>query len=124
MTNASKFWLTDLVVVRAYDHVRAADAGMQARIKCLSARAVRARREKRRAAADGGTRQHVLAAVFSRRQLIAELHAEIVGQQKAQADPPSCLHDDSRRSTSMCEAKQMQLTVNPNIPINNNLALL
>lgn len=89
-----------LIVVRADDHVRAAGAGLQARIERLSARAVRARREKRRAAADGGARQHVLAG----RQLDAEPHAKIVGRQKAPGDPPSCLHDDFCHSASMREA--------------------
>ncbi|KVO94211.1 hypothetical protein WL21_17410 [Burkholderia ubonensis] len=93
-----------LVIVRADDHIRAAGAGLQARIERLAARAVRARRAERRAAADGGARQHVLAAVFSRWQLDAELYAKIVGPQKDPADPPPCLHDDSRRSESMREA--------------------
>lgn len=61
---------------------RAAGAGLQARIKRLAARAVRARREERRAAADGGARHHVLSAVFSGPQLGAELHIQIVGRQK------------------------------------------
>ncbi|OJA60233.1 hypothetical protein BGV68_05340 [Burkholderia ubonensis] len=89
-----------LVVVRADGLVRAAGAGLQARIKRLSARAD----EKRWAAADGGARHRVLSAVFSRRQLDAELHAKIVSPQKAPAAPPSCLHEDSRRSANMREA--------------------